>query len=47
MRFTRTAEDGTVTTVTGDYDYMGRRIFKKWKPPSPTLKREKARHPSS
>ena len=26
---TRTAEDGTVTTVTGDYDYMGRRIFKK------------------
>ena len=29
MRFTRTAEDGTVTTVTGDYDYMGRRIFKK------------------
>ena len=29
VRFTRTAEDGTVTTVTGDYDYMGRRIFKK------------------
>ena len=26
---TRTAEDGTVTTVTGDYDYTGRRIFKK------------------
>ena len=29
VRFTHTAEDGTVTTVTGDYDYMGRRIFKK------------------
>ncbi|WP_290566651.1 RHS repeat-associated core domain-containing protein [Akkermansia sp.] len=29
VRFTHAAEDGTVTTVTGDYDYMGRRIFKK------------------
>lgn len=29
VRFTRTAEDGTVTTITADYDFMGRRVFKK------------------
>ena len=29
MRFTRTAEDGTVTTITADYDFMGRRVCKK------------------
>ena len=29
VRFTRTAEDGTVTTITADYDFMGRRVCKK------------------
>ena len=29
VHFTRTAEDGTVTTITADYDFMGRRVYKK------------------